>query len=179
MTSLFTHPRNNTYGAPIAWDAFGGKDLCSLSLGLFLTQRGHLRKMWIGWHTETKQFFQHWFHILVHRIYCICETSLSLWIGKLGRLATAILVCSWFIGLFLHSHCYQNQLLMAPCVSLWVGSAGSSERPVLVLCSARTLSTDLKATVKTQAQWSHLLNFSIFGGWGEREREGKEERERS
>lgn len=40
MTSLFAHLLNNTYGAPIVWDAVEGKDLCSRSLGLFLTQRG-------------------------------------------------------------------------------------------------------------------------------------------
>lgn len=90
MISLCAHSPNNTYRAPVVWDAFGGKDFCSRSWGLFLTHRGKS----VSWLTgQSKMNFPTLFPILVHRIYCICETSLSLWIVNPGALLPFSLIC--------------------------------------------------------------------------------------
>lgn len=83
----FIHPFTQQYiQNPTVWDALGGNDLCSPSLGLSLTQRTLKTNVLVYWKAKTKQIFPHWFPILIHRTYCICQASLSLWIGKLGSL---------------------------------------------------------------------------------------------
>lgn len=85
----FIHPFTQQYiQSPIVWDALGGNDLCPPSLDLSLTQRTLKTNVLVSRQAKTKWIFPHWFPILIHRTYCFCQASLSLWIGKLGSLLT-------------------------------------------------------------------------------------------